>query len=305
MDLIRHLHADRQSACVATIGNFDGMHIGHQALIERLINKAESLGLPSCLILFEPQPLEYFTPHSAPARLCRLREKLHFLKNTRIDRVVILPFNVQLATMSAADFISELLLQQLQVRHLIVGEDFRFGKDRSGDVPLLQQYLSVEIASTIDYQDERVSSTRVRAVLAKGELAMAQHLLGRPYSMMGRVVHGAKRGRTIGFPTANLYLHRQMIPLHGVFAVKMCGLSTGIYTGVANLGTRPTVDGQRTLLEVHLFEFNADIYDQYVEVEFWKKLRDEQRYDSLALLKQQIALDVQQAKAYFSGSNEP
>ncbi|VAW73859.1 FMN adenylyltransferase / Riboflavin kinase [hydrothermal vent metagenome] len=303
MFLIRGMHnlkAEHRN-CVATIGNFDGVHLGHQAVISQLAEKAAELKLPACVVTFEPQAAEFFKPESSPARLTRFREKFIALQHFAVDRILCLPFNAALSALSAEEFIQKVLLEGLGVKYLVVGDDFRFGKGRRGDFELLtkagQEYgFQVVHMHTFDVDESRVSSTRIRQALAQGELSLAKKLLGRGYRMSGRVAYGAQRGRTIGFPTANIFLHRQQVPLSGVFAVKMFGLESSPLQGVANIGTRPTVDGSQTLLEVHLFDFDQDIYGKHVQIEFIKKLRDEEKFDSFDELKQQILTDAQQAR---------
>lgn len=306
MELIRGLHNLRAAhrGCVATIGNFDGVHLGHQAVLGQLSGKAAELGIPSVVITFEPQPQEYFAPETAPPRLTRLREKLKALVRYSVDRVLCLGFDQKLAALSADDFIKTILVDGLGVRYLVVGDDFRFGQQRRGDFTLLQEAgahygFQVVAMHTFYIDDERVSSTRVRNALAEGDLNTAEKLLGRPYRMCGRVAHGDKRGRTIGFPTANIHLHRKRTPVEGVYAVELFGLDVEPVAGVANVGTRPTVDGTRSLLEIHLFDFDADIYGRYVSVDFVHKLRDEKRFDSFEILKQQIMQDAENARSWF------
>lgn len=307
MQIIRGLHNLRAEhrGCIATIGNFDGVHLGHQAVFRHLCQKAEEFGLPATVVTFEPQPMEFFAPDRAPARLTRMREKLRALKDAAIDRVVLLEFGHKLAGMPAEAFVQELLVEGLDVRYLFVGDDFRFGKGRTGDIALLRRVawehgFGIENMNTFAVGQERVSSTRIRDALARGDLHMAAHNLGRPYRICGRVAHGDERGRTIGFPTANIDLHRKVSPLRGVFAVKVGGLDDGQLPGVANIGTRPTVEGDtRYLLEVHLFDFERQIYGEHVEVEFQKKLRDEKKFDSFEALRRQIARDALQARAFF------
>ena len=306
MELVRGLHNLRPSrqGCVATIGSFDGVHRGHQAVLAQLAERARELNLPVTLVTFEPQPREYFQPEAAPPRLTRFREKLNALQQCGVQRVVVLSFNDALAALTAEEFIQRILLDGLGVKHLVVGDDFRFGKARTGDFALLQQagarhgFPVVNIES-FNLQGQRVSSTRIREALRSGDLATAELLLGRPYGMSGRVAHGDKRGRTIGFPTANIHLHRPVSPVDGVFAVHMSGIDDEPLAGVANVGTRPTVGGSRSLLEVHLFNFDRDIYGVHVHVSFLKKLREEQHFESFAALKQQIMLDAAQAQAFF------
>lgn len=307
MQIIRGLHNLRAEhrGCIATIGNFDGVHLGHQAVFQHLRQKADEFGLPATVVTFEPQPMEFFAPDRAPARLTRMREKLRALKDAAIDRVVLLEFGHKLAGMSAEAFVQELLVDGLDVRYLFVGDDFRFGKGRTGDIALLRRIgwehgFGIENMNTFAVGQERVSSTRIREALACGDLKLAAHNLGRPYRICGRVAHGDERGRTIGFPTANIDLHRKVSPLQGVFAVLVSGLEQGQQPGVANIGTRPTVEGDtRYLLEVHLFDFDRQIYGEHVEVEFQKKLRDEKKFDSFEALRQQIARDALQARAFF------
>ena len=310
MRLIRGLHnlrpADR--GCVATIGNFDGVHLGHRAVFQRLLARGRELGLPATVITFEPQPMEVFAPESAPARLTRLREKLGALRASDIERVMLLEFGPKLAAMPAPEFVQRLLIEGLGVRFLLVGDDFRFGRGRTGDFALLRDMgrvaeangagFAVEDLHTITHGAERISSTRVREALARGDLEQARHLLGRPYCLEGRVVHGDKRGRSIGFPTANIALHRRVSPVRGVYAVRVKGLGSEPWPGVANIGTRPTVDGTSARLEVHLFDFDQSIYGRHLEVELVLRLRDEQRFESFEALRAQIQRDAGTARAF-------
>jgi len=311
MELIRNLAQlrPRHRGCVATIGNFDGLHLGHQTVMRQLTAKAKDLQLPTVVILFEPQPQEFFRPESAPARLTRLREKIRIMRHNEIDRVLCVRFDTAFAALSADNFIQQVLLQGLGIRHLVVGDDFRFGHKRQGHFALLQeagkQYgFSVESQQTFILGGERVSSTRVREALEQGKMQLASELLGRPYTLCGRIRYGQQRGRRIGFPTANIFLHRQVSPLLGVFAVYLHGITKEPIVGVANLGTRPTVDGSQLLLEVHLFDFEKTIYGHTVKVEFVRKIREEQRFASFEALKQQIQIDVQTAKAIFLNSTQ-
>ncbi len=305
MRLIRGLHNLRPAdhGCVATIGNFDGVHLGHRAVFKRLLARGRDLGLPATVITFEPQPLEFFRPTAAPARLTRLREKLAAIRDDGIERVMLLEFNPKLAALAAEQFVQRLLIEGLGVRFLLVGDDFRFGHQRGGDYALLQQMgadagFAVDNLHTITHNNARISSTRVRAALAAGDLAQARHLLGRPYRLEGRVGYGEQRGRALGFPTANINLHRQVSPLRGVYAVRVYGLGAVPQPGVANIGTRPTVSGRDDRLEVHLFDFNAQIYGQHLAVEFCYKLREELQFDSLAALQQQIQQDAVAAREW-------
>jgi len=318
MELIRGLYNLRphHRGCVATIGNFDGIHLGHQAVLGQLSEQADELGLPLVVITFEPYPQEFFSPAGeSPPRLTRFREKLQALRRYGVDRVLSLRFDKVLSQMSAEAFIEQLLINGLDVRYLVVGDDFRFGHRREGDIAMLraagdQHGFQVVEMHTFEVDGERVSSTRVREALGAGGLNRAAQLLGRSYRMSGRVVRGDQRGRTIGFPTANIHLHRRVTPLRGVYAVEMFGLTGGVESpikGVANIGHRPTVNGTRCQLEVHLFDFDREIYGEYVQVEFTKRLRDEKRFDSFAELKTQIELDAAQARALFeknSGSGD-
>ena len=306
MQVIRGIYnlKPEHQGCVATIGNFDGVHLGHQAVLGQLAEKAGELALPVAVITFEPQPQEYFRPDESPPRLTRLREKIQALRRYAVDRVLVLRFDEKFSQQSADEFIQKLLVNGLGVKYLVIGDDFRFGKDRAGDFAMLKeagkrQGFEVVNMHTFMLDGERVSSTRVRAALGNGNLNEAEKLLGRIYRMSGRVAHGDKRGRTIGFPTANIYLHRKAIPLRGVFVIQLYGVEGEPVPGVANLGTRPTVDGMRTLLEVHLFDFDRDIYGCHVHVDFLHKLRDERRFDSFEKLKEQILLDVEQAHDFF------
>lgn len=288
--------------CVATIGNFDGVHLGHRAVFKRLLARGRELGLPATVITFEPQPLEFFNPTAAPARLTRLREKLAAIHADGIERIMLLEFNPKLAAMAAPTFVQQLLIDGLGAQFLLVGDDFRFGHKRSGDYALLRSIgvtagFSVENLHTITHGEARISSTRVREALARGDFEQARHLLGRAYQIEGRVAHGEQRGRTIGFPTLNIHLHRRFSPLRGVYAVVVHGLGALPHPGVANIGNRPTISGRDDRLEVHLFDFNQQIYGQHLAVEFRHKLRDEQQFGSFDALKQQIQQDAAKARA--------
>ncbi|MDA1106918.1 MAG: bifunctional riboflavin kinase/FAD synthetase [Proteobacteria bacterium] len=305
MEIVRGMYnlRARHLGCVATIGNFDGVHLGHQAVLGQLAEKGAELRLPTVVVTFEPQPQEFFSAH-APSRLTRFREKVQALRRFSVERVVCLRFNKKLAAMAAQNFIQTLLVDGLGVRYLVVGDDFRFGHQRRGDFALLQEAgarhgFEVVNMHTFSVAGARVSSTRVRTALAQGDFATAEQLLGRPYRMSGRVAHGDKRGRDLGFPTANIHLHRKNAPLQGVFAVEMFGIRGEPVAGAANVGTRPTVGGTRCLLEVHLLDFNADIYGCHVQVEFLHKLREEIRFATLDELKNAIAQDCKQAREFF------
>ena len=307
MKLIRDLNnlTPFYDGCVMTIGNFDGVHLGHQAIFKQLHKVSIKLNLPVVVMTFDPSPQEFFSKHP-PARLTRLREKLGYFSQHNIENVVCLRFNTVLERLTAAEFVTDILIKKLRMRHLIIGHDFRFGYQRQGDYALLQslsRQFGFELSKAVminDVHGERVSSTRVRELLATGQLTQAQALLGHPYVMMGYVVHGNKLGRTLGFPTANMELQRRKSPLQGVFAVKIHGLDNRVYVGVASLGTRPAVGGTKMLLEVHFFDFNQTIYGKILQIEFCHKLRDEENYDNLTLLTEQIAKDVINAKDYFN-----
>lgn len=304
MKLIRGQHnlAQEHRGCVATIGNFDGVHLGHQAVFSELARKAAEHDVPATVIIFEPQPLEFFQPDYAPARLTRLREKLQALADAGVQRVLLLEFNRQLAEMHAEEFIQRILLDKLGIRHLFVGDDFRFGKNRTGDFSLLREQgmkhgFGVEDMNTVCHDNCRISSTRIRMLLAEGRLDSASAMLGRPYTICGRVVHGDKRGRSIGFPTMNVNLHRVVSPLHGVFAVRVAGLDEQPLPGVANVGTRPSVEGDpRYLLEVHVFHFDRSVYGEHVAVEFVERIREERKFNSFDELRHQISLDTDRAR---------
>ncbi len=307
MDVIRGQHniAPTQRGCVVTIGNFDGMHIGHQALLQQLRRDAQQRGLPSVVILFEPQAREFFLGEKAPARLCRLRDKLSALAALGVDRVLCLAFTTRLAKMSATVFVEQLLVQQLGVRHVVIGDDFRFGHQRAGDFALLQHAaqqhgFTLSPMPTTDWQGQRVSSTRVRTALQRGDLALAQALLGKPYCIAGKVSYGQQLGRQWGVPTANLRLHRHAAAVQGIYTVWVHGLREAPIPGVASVGTRPSVGGQEMLLEVHLLGFSQTIYGRRLCVEFLQKLRDEAYFSDLTVLRQQIVADVAQANAFFN-----
>lgn len=309
MELIRGLHnlRPRHRGCVATIGNFDGVHLGHQAVIGQLAERAADLRLPALVMLFEPQPQEYFRPEQAPARLMRLREKLAALRRYAVDRVLCVRFDARFAALEAEAFIERVLVEGLGVRYLVIGDDFRFGAGRRGDFASLKRAgerhgFQVVNMHSFSVDGERVSSTRIRAALAAADLETAEKLLGRRYRMSGRVAHGRKLGRALGIPTANIHLHRHSSPLRGIFVVEMYGLEGEPLPGVANIGTRPTVDGTEVLLEVHLLDFDRDIYGAHVSVEFLHKLRDERRFDSIEAMRLEIVNDIARARRYFSGA---
>lgn len=302
MELIRGLHniREKHKGCVLTIGKFDGVHLGHQAVLKSLIEKSRELGLPSTVMVFEPQPEEVFTPDVAPARLSRLRDKYNQLKKLGVDRLLCIKFDKRFAGYSAQDFVEDLLVTRLGIGFLVVGDDFRFGKGRAGDFAMLTEEgkkcgFTVVNTASFRLHDCRISSTEVRNALANDDFGTACSMMGRPFDISGKVVHGDAKGRTIGFPTANVLLKRCRTPINGVFAVTV-QLGNSNFNGVANIGTRPTVNGQRSQLEVHIFEYSGNLYGQYISVRMHGKLRDELKFDSFELLKQQINTDAQQAK---------
>ncbi len=328
MRLIRGLYniPSDFSGCVATIGNFDGVHLGHQAILQQLKKQGEQHQLPTVVMMFEPQPREFFAPDQAPARLANMSEKLQDLARFGIDYVLCLPFNQKLRSMSADQFIQTILLDGLNISHLIVGDDFRFGCDRTGDYQLLQDAgeesgFSVEDTKTFELEGRRISSTRIRECLSAGDLATVNKLLGRPYRMSGRIGYGRQLGRTIGVPTANVILQRNKLPMTGVFAVKVVEIevadcnerevldSTGTareWQGVANIGIKPTVAGiPEPSLEVHIFDFpslekGGNLYGKRLSIEFCQKIREEQKFEGLEALKAAIENDMKTARDLFN-----
>lgn len=306
MQLTRYLStgAGRPAAYVATIGNFDGVHRGHQTVLKKLLSQSQALGLPSMVIAFEPSAKEFFLGSQAPARLTNFREKFSLLQDFGIDRFVCLSFNRTLADMPPETFIRDVLVSGLNIKHLTVGDDFRFGKDRKGDYPMLTRMgdelgFSVENTEGFVVNEERVSSSSIRDHLANGRLDLAEQLLGRMYSMSGRVIHGDHRGQGIGFPTANIPIKRRFSPISGVFATKVRIEHDAEALGVTNVGYRPTVAGTRTQIEVHLFNFSRMLYGKHLTVSFSKKIREEQKFNSLEELKNQIRVDAETAKEHF------
>ena len=307
----QHLSTNKSSpntACVATIGNFDGVHLGHQAILEQVVTEAKTQDLRSVVIIFEPQPLEYFKADEAPVRLMRFREKYQAISEYGIDFVFCLKFDAHLSQLSAEEFIQQVMVDHLSIKHLVIGDEFRFGGDRSGDYALLKEAgkrfgFSVESTQTVECEESplRVSSTLIRELLAKSNFSAAENALGRPYSFMGKVIHGQKLGRQLGFPTANVALKRTKVPFSGVYVVSLYlnGEDNTPYQGVANVGVKPTVGNYLPSLEVHLFGFDRDIYGRNVRVVFHQKVRDEQRFNGIDALKEQIDKDVKQAKEYF------
>lgn len=297
MQVFRHIPATLQRPMALAIGNFDGMHLGHQTLLARLVEVAMVKNLTPAVMTFEPHPREFFTPLNAPSRLCNLREKLEYFIAAGVEKTFICAFNQRFSAISAQVFMDDILRKQMQVDTILVGEDFRFGAKRMGTVDdfRLNRFELIDFAS-VNFANERISSTRVRDALSYGNLQLANELLGRHYSISGKVIHGAKRGRELGFPTANVHIKHERPALTGVYAVKLDGLNA-----VANLGVRPTITGVPKLsLEVHILDFNEDLYGRHVHVEFLHKIRDEMKFSGLDALKAQIAHDVVVAREFFS-----
>ncbi len=306
MRFFRGFQAPAEQPCVLTIGNFDGLHLGHQALLRLLADRARALGLPASVLTFEPHPREVFSPDDAPARLTSLREKLLLFGDNGVDHAHIQRFDARFSGLTAEAFIQSVLVHGLKVRHLLIGDDFRFGTRRSGNFAMLQAAgrahgLGVEAMPTLSVAGVRASSSAVRRALEAGDLTHAARLLGRPYSIAGQVMHGNRLGREIGFPTLNITLHHRRPALSGVFTVEVEGLHRSRLPGVANIGTRPTVDNTpQPRLEVHLLDFSGECYGAHLRIHFFHKLRDEIRFPSLDALKAQIGLDTQAARDWFS-----
>ncbi len=306
MELIRGLHCiePRHHGNVVTIGNFDGVHHGHQLLLAHLRAKSEELGCPSLLMTFEPQPREFFRGETVPARLTRFREKVSLLRQTGIDRVLCVPFNERTASTPAGWVVKEMLAERLGARYVVVGDDFRFGRGQEGDYRMLKEAgdkhgYGVSHIGTLTFEHGRVSSTRVRGALAAGDFGLAAQLLGREYFIMGRVVYGRQLGRQLGVPTANIRLQRYRAALEGVYAVTVEGAGE-TRRGIANIGVRPTVDGKEPLLEVHLFDFDQDIYGELLTVTPHRKVRDEIKFASLDALSERITRDIAETKEWFA-----
>ncbi|GAA0809999.1 bifunctional riboflavin kinase/FAD synthetase [Colwellia sp. D2M02] len=306
MQLVRGIHniQAEHHGCVLTIGNFDGVHLGHQQVIKALVEKARALNCVAAVLVFEPQPQELFSPKNAPARLCRLRDKYTLLAKLGVERLICVNFTRAFASQTAEHFIEQLLVNKLGIRHLIVGDDFHFGKNRVGNFDMLRQagkQFGFDVSDTQSYKmaDCRISSTAIRSALEQNKLDDVRYMLGREYAIIGRVFHGDKRGRQLGFPTANVLLKRRVSPLNGVYAVNV-NTEKGLFGGVANIGARPTVNGIRQQLEVHLFDFSDDLYGQCIEVIIKKKLRSVMKFDTLEALTAQISQDSEQAKKALS-----
>ncbi|MEM7563271.1 MAG: bifunctional riboflavin kinase/FAD synthetase [Pseudomonadota bacterium] len=309
MKLIRDLYnlSRPLSTSAVTIGNFDGVHRGHQRVISQLKQVAEAASLPTVVIIFEPQPIEFFAPQKAPKRLSRFRDKIAFLKEQQIDYLLCLRFDQSLANQTAEAFVNDILVNQLNTRQLIIGDDFHFGKNRQGNFEYLQENsdrfgFQVSATETLIVDGERVSSTRIRKCIQKDDFAAAEALLGRPYSLSGRIAHGQKLGRQLGYPTINIKMGDKTLIVKGIFAVSVKGIDNRLLQGVASIGTRPTVNGVDTILEVYILDFNQDVYGYSVEVEFLHKIRDELKFDSLEELTAHIGQDTEKAKAFFKAS---
>ena len=304
MQLIRGIHnlRERHRGSVVTIGNYDGVHRGHQHLLAAVREKARALGLTATIVTFEPTPREYFEGETAPSRLMRLREKVEALPLYGIDRAVILRFDRRMQNISAQEFVDRLLVNGLGTRHLVVGHDFHFARKREGNIETLREQgarhgFSVEEVGRFVVDGERVSSSLVREALGRGDLQRAQSLLGRPYRIAGRVRRGQQLGRKLGYPTANLALHRKVVPLWGIFAARVSGGGLVDHPAVVSLGTRPTINGTDPLLEVHVFNFDGDLYGKCLDVDFVQRLRDERKFESLDALVEQMHKDAAQARA--------
>ncbi len=306
MRISRSIPVAADTPIALTIGNFDGVHLGHQAMLAKLRDAAARHGVAACVMTFEPHPREFFSPDQAPTRLTSLREKLELIAANGIERAFVCRFNYDFAQHTAQDFIERTLVKGLGVRWLQVGDDFRFGARRAGDFVMLKQAalrhgFEVEAMASVTLGGERVSSTAVRNALMAGNLDYAGTLLGRPYSISGRVVHGDGVGKKLGFPTANMQMKHNRPPLNGIFVVELSGVAAHPLRGVASLGIRPTLKTQgQPVLEVHIFDFDGDLYGRHVRVDFLHKLRDEEKYADLETLTRQIELDVENAKAFFN-----
>lgn len=308
MELVRGLHnlRPRHRGCVLTIGNYDGLHLGHQAMLKKLRTRAAEFGVPACVMSFEPSPREYFASigaaPAAPGRLSRFREKFQNLAAYGVNRFVCARFDERMRTASPTEFIEEILVNGLGVRWLVIGNDFRFARRREGTAELLKsvgptQGFGLDEVPPYLVDGERVSSSLVRAALSKGDMSRAMHLLGRPYRMSGKVILGKQLGRTLGFPTANLALHRRMIPMTGIFAVRVSGAGLENAAGVAYIGTRPVVNGVEPLLEAHVFDYDGDLYGQYLDIDFIAHVREDRSFDTLDQLVEQMHKDAAKSRS--------
>ncbi len=311
MKLVRHLRdlpfADLARGSVVTIGSFDGLHLGHRQLLDRVLTKSQSLGVPSIVMSFEPTPKEFFAVTNPPARLMRFREKFDALAECGVDIFYCPRFNSAMRGIRADAFIRQILVHGMNARHIVVGDDFQFARKREGSiVDLLRTQralqFGVDRVPSIIKENVRVSSTAIRAALADGDLARATALLGRPYRMSGRIVQGRQVGRTLGFATANVDLRRRLSAVMGIFAVRVSGLPEGSVDGVASVGTRPTFDLMKPILEVHLFNFNRDIYGEYIHVDFIAHLRDEEKFESIDELVAQMREDAENARSILAAT---
>lgn len=304
MQFVRGLHNVRSQhrGCVLTIGAFDGVHRGHQEMIRVLRECAAQKRLPATVLAFEPMPREFFATGTPPARLTRFRERFDALREQGVERFICLRFDERMRAMSQQEFVEEVLVRTLGVRHVVVGHDFRFGKGHDGSVATLRGFgagLGFEVSevSPFEVDGERVSSSLIRGTLEAGDMVRAAKFLGRPYRITGKVIDGAKLGRQLGFPTANLRLHRRATPVAGVFAIRVSGCGLQDAPGVANLGTRPAINGGELLLEAHVFDYGGDLYRRYLHVDFIARLRDELWFPNVDALVEQMHKDAAQARA--------
>ena len=305
MELIRGLHnLKKQPGCILTIGNFDGVHLGHQEILKKLVSKSKKMGLPSLVVSFSVTPETFFG--RPKARLSSFRDKHLFLESMGVDKHLLIRFNKAFSELSASSFINQILVQKIGVKHCFIGDDFRFGKGRLGDFSMLkaashENNYTIEKLNSVLLDGLRVSSSAVRNFLTDGNFTGAEKFLGRPFSISGKVAHGDKLGRTIGFPTANISIHRKLSPILGVYSV-LVKLKSQTYNGVCNVGKRPTLGGKKTLLEVFIFDFNEEIYGEYVTVIFKQKCREEKKFESFDELKTQIKKDVEKSRLFFQNN---
>ena len=305
MELIRGLHnLKKQPGCILTIGNFDGIHLGHQEILKRLVSKSKKMGLPSLVVSFSVTPETFFG--RPKARLSSFRDKHLFLESMGVDKHLLIRFNKDFSELSASSFIDQILVEKIGVKHCFIGDDFRFGKGRLGDFSMLkaashENNYTIEKLNSVLLDGLRVSSSAVRNFLTDGNFTGAEKFLGRPFSISGKVAHGDKLGRTIGFPTANISIHRKLSPILGVYSV-LVKLKSQTYNGVCNVGKRPTLGGKKTLLEVFIFDFNEEIYGEYATVIFKQKCRDEKKFESFDELKKQIKKDVEKSRLFFQNN---
>ena len=305
MELIRGLHnLKKQPGCILTIGNFDGVHLGHQEILKKLVSKSKKMGLPSLVVSFSVTPETFFG--RPKARLSSFRDKHLFLESMGVDKHLLIRFNKAFSELSASSFINQILVQKIGVKHCFIGDDFRFGKGRLGDFSMLkaashENNYTIEKLNSVLLDGLRVSSSAVRNFLTDGNFTGAEKFLGRPFSISGKVAHGDKLGRTIGFPTANISIHRKLSPILGVYSV-LVKLKSQTYSGVCNVGKRPTLGGKKTLLEVFIFDFNEEIYGEYATVIFKQKCREEKKFESFDELKKQIKKDVEKSRLFFQNN---